>query len=219
MSVSFSDLPSNRISPASSGTSPAIMFISVDLPQPLGPKIETILARGKSRLKLVYSGLPAKLLLRPRTVTWVWGAARRVSSESGSPAACGGNTEIGSAPLMRNAPASCRLRARLTRTARRAERRPQEDTSCLSAPVNQLLLDQQEQQIQQIAQRPGDQNRAVHLLDVEHLLRVDDAVAQAVLRADEHLGHDHDNQRHRHRAAQADEGLCQALHQHHVLEH
>ena len=60
------------------------MFISVDLPQPLGPKIETILPRGRSRLKLVYSGLPAKLLLRPRTVTCVFGAARSVSSESGS---------------------------------------------------------------------------------------------------------------------------------------
>jgi len=51
--VSFSDLPSNRISPVSSGISPAIMFISVDLPQPLGPKIETILLRGRSRLKFV----------------------------------------------------------------------------------------------------------------------------------------------------------------------
>ena len=27
------------------------MFISVDLPQPFGPKIETILPRGRSRLK------------------------------------------------------------------------------------------------------------------------------------------------------------------------
>ena len=89
-----------------------MMFISVDLPQPLGPKIETILLRGRSRLKLVYSGLPTKLLLRPRTVTWVLGAARSVSSESGSLGmACGGIAASGSAPLMIVAPLHDLLRS------------------------------------------------------------------------------------------------------------
>src|SRR5688572_3650801 len=77
------------------------MFINVDLPQPLGPKIDTILPRGRSRLKLVYSGLPAKRLLRPRTVTCVLGAGRSVRTESVSVgSACGCTAVMGSAPLM-----------------------------------------------------------------------------------------------------------------------
>src|SRR3954471_13641523 len=56
------------------GTSPAIMLMSVDLPQPLGPNTETILDLGMSRSKFSYSGQPAKYLVRPRMVICVPGA-------------------------------------------------------------------------------------------------------------------------------------------------
>jgi hypothetical protein len=69
--VSFSDLPSKRISPESMGTSPAIMLISVLLPQPFGPNTEVILPLGRSRLKFSYSGQPAKYLVSLRMVMCV----------------------------------------------------------------------------------------------------------------------------------------------------
>ncbi|MNL30587.1 hypothetical protein D3C87_1523320 [compost metagenome] len=43
-------------------------------------------------------------------------------------------------------------------------------------------------------------------------------MAEAVLGADEHLGHDHDHQRHRHGGAQADKARLQALPDQHVPE-
>ena len=75
-----SDLPSNRISPPSIGIRPAIMLISVDLPQPLGPNTDTILCLGMSRSKFSYSGQPAKYLVRPRIVM---SRARRAGHERG----------------------------------------------------------------------------------------------------------------------------------------
>ncbi len=53
------------------GTSPAIMLINVDLPQPLGPNTDTIFRFGMSRSNLSYSGQPAKYLVSPRIVMWV----------------------------------------------------------------------------------------------------------------------------------------------------
>ena len=56
------------------------------------------------------------------------------------------------------------------------------------------------------------------LLHVQHLLRVDDAVTETVVGADEHFGDDDDHQRHRNAAAQADEGRLQAFPDQHVAE-
>src|SRR6187551_718153 len=71
------------------GTSPAIMLISVDLPQPLGPNTETILCFGISRLKSSYSGQPAKYLVNPRMVMWVpagpgWNSRTGTSAKTGA---------------------------------------------------------------------------------------------------------------------------------------
>jgi hypothetical protein len=44
------------------------MLISVDLPQPLGPNIDTILFLGMSKSKFSYKGQPAKYLVNPRMV-------------------------------------------------------------------------------------------------------------------------------------------------------
>ena len=49
--VSSRVLPSKRTSPASIGMRPQIMLMSVDLPQPLGPKKVTTRPRGRSRSK------------------------------------------------------------------------------------------------------------------------------------------------------------------------
>lgn len=51
--------------------SPAIMLMSVDMPQPLGPNTETIACLGMSRSKFSYSGQPAKYLVSPRIVMCV----------------------------------------------------------------------------------------------------------------------------------------------------
>ena len=45
--------------------------MSVDFPQPLGPKIETIFPFGISKLKSLYKTDPLKDLSNPRIVTWV----------------------------------------------------------------------------------------------------------------------------------------------------
>ena len=77
----------------------------------------------------------------------------------------------------------------------------------------------EEQQIETIAERAGGEYRRIHARHVEQLLRLEHAMAEAVLRADEHLGHHDDDQRQRHAVAQADEGLRQRFQQHHVEQH
>ena len=47
------------------------MLISVDLPQPFGPKMETIFPLGMSKLKSLYRTAPPKDLSKPRIVTCV----------------------------------------------------------------------------------------------------------------------------------------------------
>src|SRR4051794_26482048 len=47
-----------------------------------------------------------------------------------------------------------------------------------SAPVDDLAFGDKEQHVEQVAERAGGEDRRVHALDVEHLLRVDDAVAE-----------------------------------------
>jgi hypothetical protein len=49
--VLASVLPPNRISPPSTGIRPAMRLMSVDLPQPLGPKIDTNSPRAMSTSK------------------------------------------------------------------------------------------------------------------------------------------------------------------------
>src|SRR5688572_2336988 len=73
MTVWRSVLPSNSTSPASGRISPQIRLMSVDLPQPLGPKNVITLPRGRSRSKSLYSGAPPNDLERPRIVMWVRG--------------------------------------------------------------------------------------------------------------------------------------------------
>ena len=114
-----------------SGTSPAIMLISVDLPQPLGPNTETILCLGMSRSKFSYSGQPAKYLVRPRIVI--------VRCPAGP-----GHERRGDRAR--------RLRHRRRRVAgRRGRHLPLQCTIRRSA--------QQEQHVERIAQRAGGQDR------------------------------------------------------------
>src|SRR5579871_2462578 len=126
MVVSRSDLPSKRICPASMGTSPAIMLISVDLPQPFGPKMETMRALGRFRSKFSYSGVPAKYLVRPRMVMWV---PTGPGTKAGSRASAGAGRRSIVSWLM--------------------------GVSSSPAPMDDGFLDEQEQHVQQIAQRAG----------------------------------------------------------------
>src|SRR6185295_20177882 len=86
------------------------------------------------------------------------------------------------------------------------------------APVDDTPLDDQEQYVERIAEYSGGEYRRVHAFHVHDLLGIDDTVAEAVVRADEHLGDDHDHQRHRHCGAQPAERRLQALPDQHALE-
>src|SRR5262249_14148116 len=83
----------------------------------------------------------------------------------------------------------------------------------LPRPVDELALDQQKQEIEAVAQPAGREDRRVHIGHGEQLLRLEHALTQAVGRADEHLGDDHDHQRQRDAIAQSDEGLRQRFEQ------
>src|SRR5262245_13544218 len=61
-----------------------------------------------------------------------------------------------------------------------------------AGPVHEQLLDDEEQEIGAVAERAGDQDRAVHVGELVADLRVDDAVTETVGGADEHLGDDDD---------------------------
>src|SRR5450432_3947972 len=105
------------------GIRPAIMLISVDFPQPLGPKIDTIWLLGMSRSKFSYSGLPAKYLVMPRMVMCV-------PRGPGTDGASGSMT----APTGR---------------------------MLSPAPVHDLFLDEEKEDVQQIAEDAGGQNGRV----------------------------------------------------------
>src|SRR5262249_38051900 len=65
----------------------------------------------------------------------------------------------------------------------------------LSRPENELAPDQQKHEIGAIAQTAGGEDRRIHVGHGEQLLRLEHALTEAVGRADEHLGDDHDHQR------------------------
>src|SRR6266436_2324467 len=77
----------------------------------------------------------------------------------------------------------------------------------LPRPVDELALDQQKHEIEAVAQGAGREDRRVHVGHGEQLLRLEHALPEAVGRADEHLGHDHDHERQGDAIAQPDEGL------------
>jgi hypothetical protein len=79
--------------------------------------------------------------------------------------------------------------------------------------MHDAALDQLEEQIEAVAESPGREDRGVHLGHLEQLLRLEDAMAEAVRRTDEHLGHDHDDEGEGHPVPQADEGLRKGLEQ------
>src|SRR5215470_7112946 len=89
----------------------------------------------------------------------------------------------------------------------------------LAGPMDEPALDEKKHQVEAVAQRAGGENRRVHVGHLEQLLGLEHPLAESIGRADEHLGHHHDDQRQRHAAAQADEGLRQGFEQSHVGEH
>src|SRR5260370_31282085 len=54
-------------------------------------------------------------------------------------------------------------------------------------PVDEKLLDDEEQEVGAVAQRAGDQVQTVHVSKLIGDLSIDDAVPQPIDRADEHL--------------------------------
>src|SRR5712691_2457310 len=58
------------------------------------------------------------------------------------------------------------------------------DRSSSTGPVDEQLLDDEEQEVGAVAHRAGDQDRAVHVGELIRDLRIDDAVTQAIDRAD-----------------------------------
>src|SRR5580765_6343013 len=132
------------------GIRPAIILINVDLPQPLGPKIDTIWLFGRSRSKFSYSGLPAKYFVRSRMVMCV-------PSGPGTKGASGSMT----APTGR---------------------------MLSPAPVHHFFLDQKKEDVEKVPEDSSREDRRIHAADVQHLLRVDDAVTETVVGADEHFG-------------------------------
>src|SRR5450432_112185 len=164
--------------------SPAIMLISVDLPQPFGPNTDTMAFLGMFRSKFSYSGHPAKYLVSPRMVMCV-------------PEGPGTNGGIGTSAT------TAALDNRMVLSP---------------APVDDAPLEDQEQNVERVAEDARGQDRGIHAFHVQYLLRVDDAMAEPIVGADEHLGDDHDHQRHRHRRAQSHERRLQALPDQDVLE-
>src|SRR5262249_47707642 len=71
-------------------------------------------------------------------------------------------------------------------------RKPLMGHPSLPRPVNERALDQQKHEIEAVAQPAGREDRRVHVGHGEQLLRLEHALTEAVGRADEHLGHDHD---------------------------
>jgi hypothetical protein len=60
-------------------------------------------------------------------------------------------------------------------------------TGLFPGPMDETPLNQQEHEIETIAERAGGKNRRVHAWHVEQLLRLEYTVAEPVLRADEQL--------------------------------
>src|SRR5216684_3975175 len=88
-----------------------------------------------------------------------------------------------------------------------------------AGPVHEAAFDQQEHEIERVAERAGREDRRIHARHVKQLLRFEHTLAEPVGRADEHFRHDDDDERQRYTVAQADEGLRQRLQQHHVEQH
>src|SRR6202171_3969996 len=91
-------------------------------------------------------------------------------------------------------------RARMSRASSRADFRVRPISvmriaGLLSRPVDEAALDQQEEQVQPVAERAGGEDRRIHPRHLEQLLRLEHAVAEAVLRADVHLGEHAESQR------------------------
>src|ERR1700730_503883 len=85
-------------------------------------------------------------------------------------------------------------------------------------PVDEQLLDHEEQQIGAVTHRAGDQDRTVHVGELIGDLGIDDPMTQTVDRPDEHLSDDDHHERDRHCGAQAHERLRQRLEEDDVFE-
>src|SRR5262249_29370390 len=87
-----------------------------------------------------------------------------------------------------------------------------------SGPVDEQLLDHEEQKVAAVANRAGDQDRTVHVGELIGDLGIDNPMTQTVNRPDEHLSDDDHHERDRDGGAQAYERLRQSLEEDHVLE-
>src|SRR5438309_9862272 len=85
-------------------------------------------------------------------------------------------------------------RARMRATSSQADFRVRASSAMasLAGPVHEPALDQQEQEIEAIAERTGGKDRRIHVGHGKQLLGFEHALAEAVGRADEHLGDDDD---------------------------
>src|SRR5271155_2906766 len=114
-------------------------------------------------------------------------------------------------------------RSRISRANSRADLRVRlmsaMECDLLAGPVYEAPLDHEEQQIEAIAEHAGGEYSRIHAGHVEQLLRLEHAVAETVLRADEHFGDHDDDERQRDTVAQADEGLRQRFQQHDVEQY
>src|SRR5262249_52187225 len=72
----------------------------------------------------------------------------------------------------------------------------------LPRPGKELAPAKQKHEFEAVPQPAGREDRRVHIGHGEQLLRLEHALTEAVGRADEHLGHDHDHQRQRDAIAQ-----------------
>jgi len=67
--------------------------------------------------------------------------------------------------------------------------------------MDEALFHQQEEQIEPVAQRARSEDRGIHVRHIEHLLGLEDPLAQPIQAANEHIGDDDDNDLEDHRGA------------------
>src|SRR5260370_14813246 len=105
-------------------------------------------------------------------------------------------------------------RVRISRASSRADLRTRVLSvmaTLLPGPMHEAPLYEQEQQIESIADRARGENHRVHPRHVEQLLRLENAVADALLEADEHIGDNDDDHNERNSVAHHYASLRQGL--------